>query len=57
MDEKEFINDVWDVLMGNTEYITQQQFAEKYPDMLYVDSEDKAIVLGEGYTLKLTKEL
>lgn len=33
MNKKQFMQDVWDVLMGNTEYITQERFAEKYKDM------------------------
>lgn len=30
MNEKEFIQDVYDVLCGNTHIITQQQFYDKY---------------------------
>ena len=33
MNEKEFLKDIYDVLMGNTDYITQKQFAEKYKDL------------------------
>ena len=36
MDEKEFMQDLWDVLRGNTIYITPEQFNEKY-DELFVE--------------------
>lgn len=30
MDEKEFMQNLWDVVLGNNIYITQEQFVEKY---------------------------
>ena len=32
MDEKQFIQDLWDLMCGHTEYITQEQFTKKYFD-------------------------
>ncbi len=34
MDEKEFIQDVWDLLSGNTQFCTTEQASEKYSDLL-----------------------
>lgn len=34
MDKNEFMRDLWDVLRGNTEYITLEQFREKYDEFL-----------------------
>ena len=46
MDEKEFIQDVWDLLAGNTQHITLEEAREKYRDMLVeVDCEEKHITL------------
>lgn len=33
MNERQFMQDVYDVLCGNTQYITQEQFSEKYHDL------------------------
>ena len=32
MNEKQFIQDLWDLMNGYTEYITQEQFTKKYFD-------------------------
>lgn len=59
MNEKEFIQDVWDVLMGNTQYITAEQFREKYEDLfVQVDLDTKSISLyndNEEWLLSLQK--
>ena len=34
MNEKEFIQDVWDLLAGNTQYCTTEQARKKYRDLL-----------------------
>ncbi len=34
MNEKEFIQNVWDLLAGNTQYCTTEQAREKYKDLL-----------------------
>ena len=34
MNEKEFIQDVWDLLAGNTQYCTMEKAREKYRDLL-----------------------
>ena len=34
MDEKEFLRDLWDLMRGNTEYITPLQFTAKYDKFL-----------------------
>lgn len=44
MDEKEFIQDVWDILRGNTQYITLDKFKEKYDD-LFLECYDGTIRL------------
>lgn len=50
MNKKQFMQDVWDVLMGNTEYITQEQFAEKYEDTLIeLDCTRGIIELGDDH--------
>lgn len=50
MDEKEFILDVWDVLNGNTQYITQERFIQKYKELfLDMDSEQKTINLSDEH--------
>ena len=36
MNEKELLRDIYDVLMGNSEYITREQFLEKYKDYDFV---------------------
>lgn len=32
MNEKQFLSDLWDLMCGYTEYITQEQFKAKYFD-------------------------
>lgn len=50
MNEKQFIQDVWDVLCGNTEYITQEQFVAKYRDFfVYADGEERTIHLADDH--------
>ena len=34
MKENEFLQDLWDLMCGYTEYITQKQFTEKYKDYI-----------------------
>ena len=46
MNEKEFIQDVWDLVNGNTMYITQEESHKKYRDlMVEVDCEEKFITI------------
>lgn len=46
MDEKQLINDIWDVLMNNQCYITSEKFCEKYGDnFIEADSDKKQIVI------------
>lgn len=50
MNEFEFINDVWDVLLGNTHFCTQEQFAEKYRDFIVeVDCDAKYIRIMDDH--------
>ena len=46
MNKIQFISDLWDVLSGNTEYITLEQFKEKY-DRLFVECDDHILLLDE----------
>ena len=34
MDEKQFMQDLWDLMQENTDYITPDQFREKYGSLL-----------------------
>ena len=34
MNEKDFLRDLWDLMRGNTIYITQDEFKKKYDDLL-----------------------
>lgn len=34
MDEKQFIIDLWDVIRGNTQYITVEGFQTKYKELI-----------------------
>lgn len=44
MDERQFMQDLWDVLRGNTDYITPEQFRKKYDDLFVeVDCEENNI--------------
>ena len=50
MNENEFIQDVWDLLNGNTEYFTQEESHEKYRDLMVdVDCENKFITLRDDH--------
>ena len=50
MDEKEFMQDLWDVLRGNTTYITLEQFREKYDSLFVeVDNDTKSIRLMDDH--------
>ena len=50
MDEKEFLQDLWDVLRGNTSYITLEQFKEKYGELFVeVDNDAKCIRLMDDH--------
>lgn len=50
MDENEFIQDVWDLLAGNSQYCTMEEAREKYRDMLVeVDCENKFITLRDDH--------
>lgn len=59
MNEKEFMNDVWDVLVGNTNLITQAKFLKKY--IWYfeeIDCEKNSIIITDDkseWKLSLTK--
>lgn len=47
MNEKQFMTDLWDVLRGNTDYITLEQFKNKY-DSLFVEC-DNDIKLADDH--------
>ena len=50
MDDKQFINDLWDVLRGNTEHITLEQFRKKYDGLFVeVDGEDNHIRMMDDH--------
>lgn len=50
MNEKEFMQDLWDVLRGNTQYITQEKFTEQYDDLFVeVDCDKGEIKLTDGH--------
>ena len=50
MDEKAFIRDMWDVLCGNTQYITQEQFIARYRDyFVYADCDERTIHLADDH--------
>ena len=50
MDEKAFIRDMWDVLCGNTQYITQEQFVARYRDyFVYADCDERTIHLADDH--------
>lgn len=59
LNEKQFIEDIWDVLQCNDQYITQKQFNEKYHDyFVEVDCSGGVIRLADDnseYELKLQK--
>lgn len=49
MEEKQFMIDLWDILAGNDEYCTIEQFKEKY-DHLRVDG------LSDGNTIRFADD-
>lgn len=50
MNEKEFIQDVWDLLAGNSEYCTMEEAREKYRDLLIeVDCSEGFITLRDNH--------
>lgn len=50
MDEREFINDVWDLLCGNTHFCTTEQAREKYLDLLVeVECREHYITLRDDH--------
>jgi hypothetical protein len=50
MDEKEFIMNVWDLLAGNSQYITIDEAREKYRDLLVdVDCSEGFITLRDDH--------
>lgn len=50
MDEKRFMQNVWDVLRGNTVYITQEQFNEEYRDLFVeVDCDKGSIRIADDH--------
>lgn len=53
MEEYELINDVYDVLVGNTNFCTQEDFMGKH-EVVEVDSNEFSITI-DGYKLTLTK--
>lgn len=57
--EYELINDIWDVLMMNDNFCTQEQFMQKYGEMFVeVDSDTKSIRIATEhaeYQLTLQK--
>ena len=59
MNEKQFMQDVYDVLRGNTKYITQEKFDEKYGEyFVEIDCENGEILLRDEhneYVLSLRK--
>lgn len=58
MNERKFIVDLWDLLCGNDDNITQEEFKEKYDDFLVqCDTDGIEISDGEGneWRLNLTK--
>lgn len=48
MNEKEFLRDLWDLMRGNTIYITQDEFKKKYDDLL-VECDD-SIELADDHS-------
>ena len=59
MNEKEFMNNVWDVLVGNTRFMTQTKFLRKYLHyFVEMDCADNSILITDGedkWKLSLTK--
>ena len=53
MNEKEFINDLWDVLRGNTDYCTLEKFRKKY-DELFVECDEHILLADEHNEWHLT---
>ena len=50
MDERQFIEDVWDILQNNTQYITIEQFREKYADyFVEIDLDARQIRLMDDH--------
>lgn len=50
MNEKDFMNDLWDVLRGNTDNMTVEQFRSKYDSLFTeVDSNENAIRMADGH--------
>ena len=50
MNEKQFIQDLWDMLNGYSQYITQEQFAKKYSELcVYADGEEGTIHLADDH--------
>lgn len=50
MNEKQFILDLWDVMRGNTEYITQEEFNKKYEEIIVdLDTKDRTIRLMDNH--------
>jgi len=47
MDEKQFMVDLWDVLCGNTEYCTLEQFRAKY-DELFVELDNNIRLMDDN---------
>lgn len=50
MDEKQFMQDLWDVLKGNTDYIALEQFRERYDEFFVeIDCAEKRIRLMDEH--------
>jgi|GEM_PF-1986070 len=54
MDKYNLINDMYDVLCGNTEYCTQEDFMGKH-EVVEVDSREYTITIDGKYKLVLTE--
>lgn len=48
MNEKDFLRDLWDLMRGNTEYITQEQFVKKYDELL-IQCDAPEIQMGDNH--------
>ncbi len=53
MNEKEFMTDLWDVLRGNTDYCTLEEFRKKY-DNFFVECDEQIVLEDEHNEWHLT---
>ena len=52
----EFVNNVWDVLAGNKQFCTQEEFVEKYINQdCELDCQTRTITIG-NYVININKK-